>query len=104
MHLAIARQQPVGTDQAGCIEDVAGISIVAFEKAAGLDEDAVLAGLALIALGVLVGDRYGELVVQFLDRGINRRGVGELRENDQPHRHERRVAERRPGRSSPACG
>ena len=56
MHLAIAGEKAIGPNQASRVEDMPGIAVIALEKAAGLDENAVLSGLLVVAVGVLVGN------------------------------------------------
>src|SRR5437870_3576975 len=81
MDLAIASQDAVGTDQAGGVEDVSRVAVVAFEKGGGLDVDAVLPCLQAIAVGVLVWYGHGQAIVQLLDGGIDRRCVAKLGKN-----------------------
>jgi hypothetical protein len=71
-------------------------ALVAFKEGGGLDVDAVLARLADVAVGVLVGDGHRQPVVQFLDGGVDEGGVAELGEDEQAHRGEGGVAEHRP--------
>src|SRR5262249_62367806 len=71
MHLAIAIEQTVRPDQAGRVEDVSRIVVIPFEKARGLDVDAVLPGLVVVAVRMLVGDRHGEAVEQFIDPPVD---------------------------------
>ena len=75
---------------------MAGVAGILFEEAGRLDKDAMLAGLVMVARRVLVGDRHRQPVEQFLDGRIDRGGVAELGEDQQPHRAERRVAENGP--------
>ena len=103
VHLAVAGKQAVWADQARRVEHMAGEPRITLQEAAGLDERPVVAAEAVVAVGVLVGDRHGQLVVQFLGRLVDRGGVGELGEDDQPHVPERPVADHRPRRPSSAC-
>jgi hypothetical protein len=66
---------------------------VHFEEAAGLDVDAQLARLLVVAVGVFVGDRDREPVAQLLDGLIDRGRVGELGEHDELHVAEGPVAD-----------
>src|SRR5207237_1094816 len=75
---------------------MAGEMTIALQEAAGLDVYAVLLCLLMIALGVLVGDRHGKLVEQFLDREVDWRGVGKLGKDDQPNGREWGVAQNGP--------
>jgi hypothetical protein len=90
--LAILAEDPFGADQTGGVEDDARPALVALEEAPGLDVDPVLPRLLDVALGVLVGDRQGELVEQLAGGGVDRRRVRELGEDHQLDRQEGGVA------------
>ncbi len=92
VHLAVPGEDAVGADQAGGVEHHFAVLVVALEEGAGLDVDAVLACLLLVALGVLVGDLDRQLVVELAGGGEDRRGVRELGEDHQLDGNDRSVA------------
>src|SRR5438445_11280523 len=92
VNLAITCQQTARSDQTGRVEDLARIAVVFLQKTGSLNVDAVLLGFLLVAVGVLVRDRHGEPIQQFLYGWIDRGGVAELRKYQQAHREKRRIA------------
>ena len=86
------------------VEDAPLASGIGLEHRSGLNVEVVLAGLLVLALGVLVGNRHRQPFPQFRDRRIDWRRVSELGEDDQAHGEKRRARRQRPRRSWPACG
>ena len=93
VNLPVLVQQSLRADQARRVEHAAGIFRIHFQEAAGLHVDAQVAGLLVVARGVLVRDRHREPVGQFRDRLVDRGRVPELREHDEFHVAERPVAD-----------
>ena len=82
----------VRADQARGIENGPGPTAISFQKSSCLDVNPALACLFHIAIGVLVGNRHGQLVVQLRGGLVNRSGVGELRKNHELDVEKRLVA------------
>ncbi len=55
----------------------------------------MLARLQLQAVGVVIGNRHREVIPQFADCGIHRRGMREFRKDDQAHGQEGGAASHR---------
>jgi hypothetical protein len=90
--LAVLGEDAGRPDQARRVEEDTRPARIGFDHRPALDVDVVLARLVRQAIGVLVGNRHRELPGQFGHGGEDRRGVGELGEDDQAHRQERGAA------------
>ena len=88
-------KSPSGPIRQVVLKTTPGHLRIDLQERPGLDVDPPLPRLRDVAVGVLVGDRHGEPVDQLVDRLVDRRGVGELGEDDELDVEERLVADDR---------